>query len=150
MMDGRPLRDSRALITRVALSPVGQVLKLTAVRDGKEIQVSVRIEEQTDAKMNRLSGVIEIPEWGMEATPMTRAVAIRLRVDPRIGGVIITSVSRKGKAAEFGLEPGDIIRKINKRDVTTPEELQAYIKSGKPLQVIIRRGSENLMLEVEQ
>lgn len=148
-IDGKPLRDGRALKTRVALTPVGQVIKMTALRNGKEVEIAVRIEEQTDAKMNRLSGVVKIEEWGIEAAPMSRGLAEQLRVDPSIGGVVITSVSRNGKAAEYGIEPGDIVAKFNNRDLTTPEELQSAIKSGKAFRLIIRRGNQRLLLDVE-
>ncbi len=149
-IDGKPLRDGRALKTRVALTPVGQVIKMTALRNGKEVEIAVRIEEQTDAKMNRLSGVIKIEQWGMEVAPMSKGLAEQLRVDPRIGGVVVTKITNNGKAAEYGIEPGDIIHKFNNRDLTTPEELQSAIKSGKPLRLIIRRGIQNLLLDVEQ
>jgi serine protease Do len=148
-IDGKPLRDGRALKTRVALTPVGQVIKMTALRDGKEVEIGVRIEEQTDDKMNRLSGVVKIAEWGIEARRLDSTLAERLRMDPRLRGVLIISISRNGKAAEYGLEPGDVIRKINNRDIASPEELQAAIKSGKPMRLILRRGNQNAMLDVE-
>lgn len=147
-IDGKPLRDGRALKTRVALTPVNQVIRMTALRDGKEIELSVRIEEQTDAKMNRLSGVIKIETWGIEATPMNATLAEKLGVDRNMRGVVILSVSRNGKAAEYGLEPGDIIHKANKRELTTPEELQTLIKSGKALRLNILRGNREAVLDV--
>ena len=147
-IDGKPLRDGRALKTRVALTPVGQVIKMTALRDGKEVEMSVRIEEQTDAKMNRLSGVIKIEAWGIEATPMNAALAEKLGVDRDQSGVVVLSVSRKGKAAQYGLEPGDIILKANKREITTPEELQSLIKSGKAFRLSIKRGDREAYLDV--
>lgn len=148
-LDGKPLRDGRALKTRVALTPVGQVIKMTALRDGKEVEIGVRIEEQTDAKMNRLSGIVEIAEWGMDVIPLTRSMAEQLRIDPRLTGVLIYKVEGDGKAAEYGLQRGDVIRKINNRDVTMPEELLSAIRSGKPLRIILRRGNQNAVLDVE-
>ncbi len=148
-IDGKPLRDGRALKTRVALTPVGQVIKMTALRDGKEIEIGVRIEEQTDAKMNRLSGVAEIEPWGIEAIRMTPSLAAQLGIDPRMEGVLILTVDPKGKAAEYGLRRGDILYKLNNRDLTTPEQLQAAINNGKPMRLVFRRGRFDESLEVE-
>lgn len=148
-IDGKPVRDARAFQTRVALTPVGQVAKMAVLRDGKEIEIGVRIEEQTNAKMNRLSGVVKIDEWGIEATRMTPGMAERLRVDPRTPGVIVTAVKPESKAAEYGIQRFDIIRKANNRDLSTPEELQELIKSGKPFRLSILRGNLRATLEVE-
>ncbi len=147
-IDGKPLRDGRALKTRVALTPVGQVIKMTALRDGKEVEIGVRIEEQTDAKMNRLSGIVEIEEWGMDLVTLSRGLAEQLRIDPRLSGVLIYKVAEEGKAADFGLQRGDIIRKINNRDVTKPEEVLSAIRGGKALRIILRRGNQNAVLDV--
>lgn len=148
-IDGKPVRDSRAFQMRVALTPVGQVAKMTVVRNGKEQEIGVRIEEQTTDKMNRLSGVVQIDEWGIAVKRLSPDIAERLGIDPRSSGVIITDLNPEGKAAEYGIRRYDIFRKVNNRDLSTPEQLQETIQSGKPFRLDIRRGNRNAVLEVE-
>jgi serine protease Do len=149
-VNGKPLRGGSALRTQVALTPVGSVINMTTFRNGKELELPVRVEEQTEAKMAKLSGNVEIEEWGITASKMTSALAERLGVDARDGGIVITSVTRGGKGASLGLDPGDIIMKINGKETSEPQQLQEALKgrtSG--LRLMIRRGNQIAMLRLE-
>ena len=141
-INGRPVRDGSALRTTVALTPTGQVINMTAFRDGKELEFAVRVEEQTDAKMAKLSGTVEIEEWGITASKLTSQLAERLGVDERDGGIVITSLTRGGKADKAKLEPGDILMRANGQDLTEPAQLINAIKnSPKGVRLLLRRGN---------
>lgn len=149
-MDGKPLRDGGVLKTRVALTPVGQVINMTVFRKGKESEVGVRVEEQTDDKMAKLSGTVEIEEWGITVSKLTAEWAERLGIDQQDGGIVVTSVNRGGKGFDMKLQSGDIIMKVNGKDVTEPAQLRAAIKnSGKGLRIMLRRGNQIAMLSIE-
>ncbi|MCC6509387.1 MAG: Do family serine endopeptidase [Pirellulaceae bacterium] len=148
-LDGKPLRDYAALRMRVALTPVGQIINMTVFRGGKEVELAVRVEEQTEAKMLQLSGNMEIPEWGIEASKLTATLAKKLGVDEQDGGVVVTKVNRDGKGAEFQIEPGDIIMKVNGKDVSDPTQLRNAIKNARGLRIMLRRGNQIAMLSVQ-
>jgi serine protease Do len=148
--NGKPVRDGSALRTTVALTPVGQVVNMTAFRNGKEMEFAVRIEEQTDAKMRKLAGTVEIEGWDMTVSKLTAQLAELLGVDERDGGVVITSITRGGKADKALLQPGDIFMKINGKDLTNPEELGAALKNAKKgLRILLRRGNHIHQLILE-
>lgn len=51
-------------------------------------------------------------------------------------GVAIQSVYQGGPADQAGLQPGDVIQKINGKTITTPDQVQAIVHSQKPGQVL--------------
>jgi serine protease Do len=142
-IDGKPLRDGGALKTKVALTPVGQVINLTAFRAGKELELKVRVEEQTDDKMSKLSGAIGIKEWGITVSKLTALYAERLGIDERDGGIVVLSVARGGKGDELKLQPADIIMKVNGQEISEPAQLEAAIKNqANGMRIMIRRGNQ--------
>lgn len=148
-IDGKPLRDGGALKTRVALTNVGQVINLTAFRDGRELQVAVRVEEQTEDKMFKLSGATKIKEWGMTVSKLTPLLAERLGVDENDGGIVILNVEQGGKAEKSALQAGDIVMKVNGRDISEPQQLEAAIKNqSNGLRLMVRRGNQIAMLQI--
>jgi serine protease Do len=141
-VNGRTVRSGNALKTTVALTPVGQVINLDVFRQGKEIQLAVRVEEQTEAKMAKLAGTVDIEQWGATVSKLTAQLAERLGVDERDGGIVIVSMTRGGKADKAGLQPGDILMRANGQDLTDPEQLkQAISKASNGVRLLLRRGN---------
>ncbi|MBI2886055.1 MAG: trypsin-like peptidase domain-containing protein [Chloroflexi bacterium] len=82
---------------------------------------------------------------GVRVSMMTPAIASQLRTSVT-EGVVIVSVQRGAPAAAVGLQPSDVITKLEGRAVKTTRELQATIRQKKPgdrLQVTyLRDGRE--------
>lgn len=149
-IDGKPLRDGGALKTRVAITPVGQVINMTAFRKGKELEFGVRVEEQSEAKMDKLSGRVEIEEWGISVSRLTKGLANRLGADERDVGVVIMSVDRAGKGYEMKLRPGDIIMKANGKEIVDPARLRTAIENAtNGMQMMLKRGGRTFLLSIE-
>ena len=149
-INGRPVRDGSALRTTVALTSVGQVINMTVFRNGKEMEVAVRVEEQTEAKMAKLSGTVELEDWGMTVSKLTPQLAERLGVDERDGGVVVISITRGGKADNANVQPGDIFMRANGKDLTEPEELLSAIKNSRNgVRILLRRGNQIGQLTIE-
>lgn len=148
-MDGKPLRDRATLRTQVALTPVGQSIKLTIFRKGKELELAVRVEEQTGDKLAKLSGNVEIESWGITVGRITADMANRLGIEEGDGGVVVLSVARGGKGEQLKLQPGDIFMKLNGQDVTEPNQLRTLIQNAKSgIRATLRRGNYLLQLRV--
>jgi S1-C subfamily serine protease len=53
-----------------------------------------------------------------------------------------------GKGAVAGIRPGDVIKEVNRKPVTTPEEIKKQIdkvKSGNTVQMLIKRARAGLI-----
>jgi S1-C subfamily serine protease len=72
-------------------------------------------------------------------------VADELGIDPFAGrGVLVINISR-GFAMNAGLRPGDLIKRVNGRDIATVGELQGILGAGGgQWQVTIVRGGQEI------
>lgn len=83
---------------------------------------------------------------GVQIDNVTSAVAKAVGLDkPR--GVLIQGVVEDGAAAEKDINPGDIILKVNDKEVNKPNELQSLVaskKAGTEIKLTIFRDGEKL------
>jgi serine protease Do len=66
-------------------------------------------------------------------------------------GVIVLQVKEGGPADDAGIQPGDLIKEINRkpvRDLKSYENLMATQKKGAPLLLRIKRGDSNLFVSI--
>src|SRR5262249_41215189 len=65
-------------------------------------------------------------------------------------GLVVRDVDPDGRAADAGIKSGDVIESVNRRSVTSVEELRAAIRqsSDKPALVLINRDGSNLFVTV--
>lgn len=146
-MDGRQVTDANALRNQVASALPGSTVSVEVLRGGKSKTVSVRvIERETEPRKasidnERRSGD---PQLGMAVSPVTPQLADQLGLARDEQGVVVTDVDPAGPAGSAGLQPGDVITRVNERDVTTVAALRAAIsaRTDKPaLMLVNRRGS---------
>ena len=65
---------------------------------------------------------VERPWLGAKLEPVTREIADGLSLS-RVAGAVVTRVSAKGPASEIGLEPGDVIIRVDGVEVSDPRAL---------------------------
>ncbi|MBP8247376.1 MAG: Do family serine endopeptidase [Phenylobacterium sp.] len=144
-VDGKPVADPAGVSYALGSSRPGEILKLGVLRDGANLTLNLKAEAPpaTPAKDERvISG--RNPFDGATVVNLSPAVADELGLDPFSGkGVLVTKLSR-GFAMNAGLRPGDIVRKVNGRDIGSVRDLVGVVSSnGGQWQVtIVRSGQE--------
>ncbi|HPA38622.1 MAG TPA: Do family serine endopeptidase [Phenylobacterium sp.] len=145
-VDGKPAVDAAAISYAVGSARPGQVLKLGVRRDnGAEQTLSLRAEPPpaSPARDERLlSG--RNPFDGATVVNVSPAVADELGIDAFAArGVMVLKIGR-GFAMNAGLRPGDVIKRVNGRDIGTVGELANVVgQGGGAWQVtIVRDGQE--------
>ncbi len=145
-VDGKPAVDAAAISYAVGSSRPGQTLKLGVRRDnGAEQTLTLRAEPPpaTPARDERLlSG--RNPFDGATVVNVSPAVADELGIDAFAArGVMVLKIGR-GFALNAGLRPGDVIKRVNGRDIGTVGELANVVgQGGGAWQVtIVRDGQE--------
>jgi len=76
--------------------------------------------------------------------PLTSDDAERLGVKSA-KGLLVEDVNPDGRAAEAGIQPGDVITQVNRKPVQTADDLRAAVRNAgqKPVLLLIdRRGTE--------
>ena len=145
-VDGKPVADPAGVSYALGSSRPGEVLKLGVLRGGANLTLNLKAEAPpaTPARDEQaLSG--RHPFDGATVVNLSPAVADELGLDPFSGkGVLVTKMGR-GFAMNAGLRPGDLIRRVNGRDIGTVRDLMAVVGTGAgQWQVTIVRGGQEI------
>src|SRR5213075_2417753 len=137
------------LRNRVAEAGPGATAELVIVRDAAEKQVSVKLEEANpgnNVKNARRGGESDSPSddsaaLGVSVAPLTPELAQRLGAPKDASGLVVQDVNPDGRAADAGIQEGDIIQSVNRQPVKTVDELRTAIgrTTDKPALLLINR-----------
>jgi len=154
--NGTPIQESHQLPALVAQAPIGQQATVTVLRQGKRLEVPVNVVRQPDdldEEESQPNGGGEdgagptagsahaLDPWGLRAMEITPEIARRNGL-PVKRGVVINDVADGSAAAEAGIQPGDVLREVNRTPVTSLSDVRAALKktSRKDLLVLVQRG----------
>jgi serine protease Do len=136
-VDGQPVRSPRELIDSVSTMSPGSTVRLNVIREGKRLDVKVKLEERPGTDQPGHAG--RQPSENDVASRIgvsVRALTPQLRqmygVHEDISGVVVTSVDPVSPAGEKGLAQGDVITEVNGTPVATPEALNHQIELVAP------------------
>jgi S1-C subfamily serine protease len=146
---GGEVDDAAGAGYQVSTHRPGEVVPFGVLRGGQRVTLNVRLEAAPatpSADERQLQG--RNPLGGATVVNLNPATAEKLGVDPFSHGVMVAQVSPTGYAAQIGAEPGDIVRKLNGRDVSSTQELQALLNSaGGAWILVIQRGNQLVTLQ---
>jgi len=152
-LDGNPVEKVAKFRNRIALTHPGTKVTLTIVRDGKKQEIKVKIgtlEEGEQASTGGAGG--KLPKLGLSLQKLTPELANRLGYDGA-KGVLVTAVEPDSLADRAGIERGNLIEEVNRKSVTTPEQVEKLIKDAnrKSVLLLVRSGdaSRYLALKLE-
>jgi serine protease Do len=144
--------DARVFMRMVRESGIGRDAPITLIRDGEEMQLSVPLEEspKTAAEAEKY----EDKQFGLTVREITADYILAADLDPGLEGLVVDRVERAGWASLAGLVRGDILKRVDGRQVATIEEFKeilADIKERKPkeIAVFIERGRRTGFLRIE-
>lgn len=138
-VNGRPVKGSGDLRNQLGLIPVGDSAELKLLRDGRPLTVRVTIESpRTGQAANRQS-----------VSDLAGARVGNLVRDGRAEGVAVVEVDPGSPAWKHGLRPGDVILGVNRRRVSSVQELVAALRGvDRPLVLNLARGDFGLSLVI--
>ena len=138
-IDGKDVNDSRDLSRKVAGIKPGDSVPLTVIRDGKTIDLDVKIGTMPDdPKMASKDG----KEDGDKAVSLAN---LGLKVAPAQDGpgVTVTEVAPGSAAAERGLKAGDTILEVAGTEVHAPSDVRAALKGNDKKRVLMLVKTED-------
>ncbi len=151
---GTPIEDAVTLQRAVTRSAVGSKVTVKVMRDGQEKELVVTIAELPDnpqvAKAE--AGPSDQPLAGLAVQELDRDTAQELGLKGKISGVVVTAVDPDSDAERAGLMPGDVIREINRKAVTSIKEFDqaaSHLKKGQTVLVLINRRGASLYLSAK-
>jgi len=129
--NGQPVNDINSLRNHVAESQPGSTASVVINRDGAEKTVPVKLDE---------AGKGEVAS-GRERGSDSDKAALGIAVEKNKDGLVITDVDPDGRAADAGLQAGDVIQEVNRKPVTSVDDLRAAVRarSDRPVLLLVER-----------
>jgi serine protease Do len=131
---GRPVGELRELTGAVASSPIGSLVMLAIVRDGKPVELPVTIAELKEDEPAPRPVVKETPPPsganGLRLSALSPSLRRRFGIPGEVQGVLVIGVAETSAAAELGLQPGDVVEQVNGHKVGAPKDVAAAIAAA--------------------
>ena len=136
-VDGKDVADARDLARKVAQIPPGDSVPVTIVRDGKTLDVSVKIGtmpgEQRASKEPAAQTGNALAGLGLKVAPAADGA-----------GVTVVEVAPDSPAADRGLKAGDVILEVAGTEVHGPSDVRDALKgAGKKRVLMLVRSGES-------
>ena len=152
--DGLDVIDTRSLIRIVGSSEVGKVVVINLIRDGKNINVNVKLgrfeEAEAKARRSQESRSIKVI-GGLALSEINERVRAELEIDESVRGVVIVDVEPGSNAQKKGLLVGDIIVEVGQELVETPKQFEEQLSVSKSkgrsaALLLVKRGEQELFV----
>lgn len=149
--DGTAIDDINMLRNVVAQTAVDKKVDVVVIRGGKEKTLKVRVGEQ-DA--DRVAGVETTTKSsqksGLTVQELTPEIAKQLEFEDE-QGVVVSDVESGSPAAEAGLRRGDLIKEVNREQVTSLDEYKKAMDAvgeDENFLLLIKRGNNTFYVVV--
>jgi serine protease Do len=130
-----PVEEMRDLPRIVAETAIDKQSKIVVLRNGKQVELKVKVGElPDDVKKRKDLGVEDKSSMellGLTMTPLKESLRRNYKLDSRSKGVLVTDVKEGSAGKKAGLQPGDLIIEVAPDKVTTPEQFKARIEKAR-------------------
>lgn len=128
-----PVKTIGSFRNEIAMIKPGTTIKLKVNRNGKILNISVKLGSHSDAP----GGSSFIQKLGMEVEALTPEMSKKLGYSQDEEGVVITKIKPGSAAATAGMRPGFLILAINHKKVSTVEEFNSALEDTKNNRILI-------------
>ncbi len=150
--NGREVKTSRGLPAMVAATAVGKKVEVVVIRGGKLKTLAVKLGRLPDEEGDGEAAEPEAAKnaLGLSLKKLTPALAERLgsKADK---GLAVAAVEPGSPAARAGIREGDVILRVNRREVASRKEFEKALENGKKgvhLFLVERRG-QNIFVAIK-
>jgi serine protease Do len=134
-MDGKPMENARQFEVNVYKHEIGQTVKLTVLRDDRQLELPVSVTERDDDPQ-RFADLVD-----PEKNQIKRLGILGVEIGPKIlellpdlrkpyGVVVAARIAAVATGGDF--QPGDVIHEINGAPISTITALRETLDNSKP------------------
>jgi serine protease Do len=144
--NNQTIDDSGDLPPLVASTPIGKSVPLKVLRDGKQMMLDLKVAELPGDKDSKTAS-----DQDHEGKPLLNIQVsdvpeqLRERLGVKSGGVLVQQVN-SGPAQKAGIEQGDVIVKVDSKEITDASQFIKLVKGlprGKPIAMLVRSQQGN-------
>jgi serine protease Do len=143
--NGAPIIDAGSLSQRVGMATPGEKASIEIWRDGKALDVTATIGNAAALTAdNDSSGASSQEKLGLALRPLSPEERQQAGVP---GGLVVEDA--QGRAAEAGIQPGDVVLSVDGTPVQSVAQLRKMVKDhDKQIALLIQRGDARLFVPV--
>lgn len=133
-INGRRISNPAALEYRLAVLGVGTDARLVILRRGQRFQLTVALmsaPETVRPDMSMIDG--PSPLAGATVANLSPRLAQRLGLRTNGEGVVVVDVAPRSAAARMRLQPGDVVRSVQGRTITSVDILEEQVSQNRRL-----------------
>lgn len=145
--NGKKIKTSRDLSDAVAAAAIGSKAAVKIIRDGKSKTLSVTVSERPEPKKPRAPiarkgnvGTKAPHNLGFQVSDLNDALRSEFDLAPDVKKPVIVGVEKNSPAAVGGLLPGDVILDVNRKEVSSANEVAKLLKKGSNTLRVFRQG----------
>ena len=161
-LNGQPVDDANQLRLKIGEMSPGASVNLGVLRDGRHMSLSVTLaefpsneERASNGDRGRFGGGERGGNssglQGVSVETLTPEMAREMQLSSQTKGVVVDSVSGDSKAADAGLERGDVIVQVNRQPVANASEFRQALTSapgGQPVLLLVKREGATMYIAV--
>lgn len=137
--NGKTVTRSAELQRLVGDATVGSNVKLTVLRNAKEVVITARLDELKDDGEGEEAAPETAPEpvvpeatasptLGLKVSPVTPQLTKRFGLKAS-KGLVVVGINQNSPAADSGLKVGDVIERVAQTDISTAAQLQSNVNN---------------------
>ncbi|MEO0122902.1 MAG: DegQ family serine endoprotease [candidate division WOR-3 bacterium] len=147
--DGQKVTDVQSFRIMVASTTPGKSVKLRLIRNGKEMEIKVKIGEMKEEVVAK-SGEEHETKLGLQVVDIDSPDAKMYNISAK-KGVVVTSVESNSPAGDAGIQVGDVILGIGNKDIKNIADFKNAVQNlrkGKPVIFQVQRGERKRYVAV--
>jgi serine protease Do len=130
---GKEITNASTLRNEVAICPIGQEVKVTVLRKGEKVELTVKVGNLED--LTKLLSASIKDRLGAEVRFVTSKETEKYGLASQ-QGVVVTWLDPQGPLGQVGFELGDIILQVNGQPIESMESFVGLVSALKPSQKI--------------
>ncbi|MDX1434571.1 MAG: DegQ family serine endoprotease, partial [Gammaproteobacteria bacterium] len=138
---GKPVADVRSLPRIVAATDAGEKVKVHVWRDGKRHDLEVTVGQMPGGEQLASAGKAqkgETSKLGLTLSALSPEARARLDLAENETGVLIVDVAKDSPAAKGGLRPGDVIKRVGRKEVDSVRDVTEAVETDDDAKTVLR------------
>lgn len=153
-VDGKPVEEMHRLPRMIAAKKPGTKVKLKVLRLGKIKQIKVVLDDLEGGSGSEFSQSSDdqLESLGVTVRQLTPELAARQRLVLE-HGVVISRINPDGRAANAGLQVGDVILMVDNYEINTVSDFKQALQKGRKLpylRFLVQRQQSRLFVVVNR
>jgi serine protease Do len=154
-INGETVADANQLRLKVGMMDPNSTVNLKVLRDGSTQQIAVHLAEfpsnERASNDSKNGGEENAVLEGVQVENLTADTAQELKIPAQTKGVVVDNVSEDSRAADAGLQQGDVIQQVNHKPVTSVNDFKqamSTVSKDSPVLLLVNRQGNTLFLAV--